>query len=307
MSTPPAENDSQLDSPPAAISAQPADRSPLVAAAILTIAVCIVYGPATSAPFIFDDKISVVQNASITELWPLWTSSGKPSPLAPAQESVTAGRPLVNLSLALNYRLGKLNPRGYHLVNLALHLMSAMLLWAIVRRTLRLPALAERFASAAGPLALAAALVWALHPLNTEAVEYVSQRTELMMTLFYLATLWASVHYFQVETRVSRGMWLSLATLACLLGMACKEVMVSAPLVVLMFERTFVAGSFARALRRSWPLYLGLTATWSLLFALNYGGPRSNTAGFHLGLPAYVWWLTQSKVLCMYMKLAVWP
>ena len=83
--------------------------------------------------------------------------------------------------------------------------------------------------------------------------------------------------------------------------------MVSAPVVVLLFERTFVAGSFRRAGRESWPLYVALSLTWGLLVALNVGGPRSASAGFHLDVPAYAWWFTQAKVLLIYLKLAVWP
>jgi len=89
--------------------------------------------------------------------------------------------------------------------------------------------------------------------------------------------------------------------------MACKEVMVSAPVMVLLFERTFVAGSFRRALGDSWRLYLALSLSWLLLLALNFGGPRSETAGFGLSVPAHVWWFTQAKVLLMYLKLCIWP
>ncbi len=83
--------------------------------------------------------------------------------------------------------------------------------------------------------------------------------------------------------------------------------MVTAPVVVLLFDRTFVSGSFRRALRNFWPLYAGLFLSWGLLLWLNFGAPRSMTAGFHLGVPAYAWWFTQAKVLLMYLRLAVWP
>ncbi len=89
--------------------------------------------------------------------------------------------------------------------------------------------------------------------------------------------------------------------------MASKEVMVSAPLMVLLFERTFVAGSLANALRRSWPLYVGLVSTWLLLVVLNIHGPRGDSAGFGKGPSLLTWWLTQSQVLVMYFKLIVWP
>jgi protein O-mannosyl-transferase len=274
---------------------------------LLTGAAWVVYGTAMRAPFIFDDRISVVQNPSITKLWPLLGEDGGSGPLTPLKDSVTAGRPLVNLSLALNYHFGRLNPQGYHAFNLAVHVLSALLLWGIVGRALRLDFFGGRFAQAAGPLSLMVALVWELHPLQTDAVEYVSQRTELMMAFFYLATLYASLRYWAAPSVGTRRGWLVVATIACMLGMACKEVMVTAPVIVLLFERTFIAGTFRKAVRESWPLYLGLGLGWILLLAINYGGPRSASAGFHAGFGPYLWWLTQAKILWMYLRLAVWP
>ena len=175
-----------------------------------------------------------------------------------------------------------------------------------------------------------------MHPLVTETVVYVTQRTELMVAFFYLATLYCSLRYWTVLPLLpeeghqsilplplgegrgegalanqyyhrNRTTWLLLAVLGCLAGMASKEVMVSAPLMVLLFERTFVAGSLKTALRRSWPLYAGISVTWILLLVICLGAPHGDSAGFGLGVDAYVWWLTQAKVFWMYMKLAIWP
>src|SRR3954462_15950803 len=71
-----------------------------------------------------------------------------------------------------------------------------MLLWAIVRRTMSLPYFAGKFEGVAGWLALVVALLWSVHPLNTEAVVHITQRTELMLAFFYLATLYCSIRYW---------------------------------------------------------------------------------------------------------------
>jgi protein O-mannosyl-transferase len=303
------------------------------AAAVLALAIGVVYGPAVDTPFIFDDYLAIVGNKSITLLWPFRGTTEHVGPLSPLPDIPTSGRPFVNLSFAVNYYFGGLNPVGYHVVNLVIHFLSAMLLWAIVRRTLRLPYFAGRFEASAGWLALSVALLWAIHPLQTEAVIYTTQRTELMMALCYLATLYCSLRYWSVlplplgegrgegdagrtkhphpalseGERVRRAMWLALAVFACLAGMASKEVMVSAPLMVLLFERTFIAGSLGKALRNSWPLYAGLGITWLLLLGLCLGKPHATSAGFGLGISGYDWWLTQCKAILLYWKLAVWP
>jgi protein O-mannosyl-transferase len=289
---------------PASIAVPTASRSAdALAAALLVAAVWAVYLPALAAPFVGDDSISIVENESLRRLWPLVGDAENPGPLAAEKDLPTAGRPLVNLSFALNYQLHDLDPRGYRAVNVLLHSLNVLLLAAIVRRTLRLPYFGGRFADSAALIAFSAALIWAVHPLVTETVEYVTQRTELMACLFYFATMYASIRYWE---RGAAG-WLIAAVAACWAGMASKEVFASAPILVLLFDRTF----FGRTLREAWqnsrPLYVGLFGSWLLLLCLAGAGPRSASAGFHLGVPVTDWWYTQSKMLLVYLKLAVWP
>ena len=240
-------------------------------------------------------------------VFPLWEDGPGSGPLWPPQDFTTAGRPLVNLSLAINVAFDGLNPLGFHIFNLLTHWCVAILLWAIARRTLLLPYFEGRFARSADLLALCVALLWAVHPLQTEAVQYVSQRTELMMGVFYLSTLYCALRYWTTASEGGRVGWPLLATISCLAGMACKEVMVSAPVVVLLYERTFISGSLGRALRRSWPLYAGLSLGWIVLTLLNVHGPRSASAGFHLGVSPWVYWGTECEVLLLYLRLVFWP
>jgi Flp pilus assembly protein TadD len=277
----------------------------VLAAAILAIAIGAVYARAIDAPFIFDDLNAIHQNGSIRSLWPLVGTAARPGPLNPPDNKPTSARPLVNLSLAINYHFGRLSPTGYHVVNVAIHFLSALLVWAIVRRSLGLPYFAGRFDDSATWLALAVAMLWALHPLVTEAVAYTTQRSELLVSLFYLATVYCSLRYWLTDDGGTK--WLVLAVASCLCGMASKEIMVSAPIMVLLFDRTFIAGTFREALRKSWPLYAGLAGAWLLLFVLNIDAPRSGAAGFGLGVKAHQWWLTQCQVLLTYLKLSIWP
>lgn len=285
-----------------------------IAAILLLFAIGFVYGPALKAPFIFDDINGIVENDSIRSLWPLIGPADHPGPLNPGPNMPTSPRPLVNLSLAVNYAFGGFNPFGYHLFSASIHFLTALALWALVERTFQLPCFHNRFNTSAPWLAFAAALLWALHPLATESVIYATQRSEQMMSLFYIFTLYCSLQYFLSESGHSRprrstqrDVWLALATAASLCGMASKEVMVSAPLMVLLYERTFIAGSFPAALRRSWPLYIALASTWILLVIVSVRAPYGTAAGLGAGVPVYHWWLTQTQVFLMYLKLAIWP
>jgi tetratricopeptide (TPR) repeat protein len=91
--------------------------------------------------------------------------------------------------------------------------------------------------------------------------------------------------------------------------MAAKEVMVTAPLVVLLYDRTFVAGTFAAALRTRRGYYAALASTWLLLawLVLGAGGARGTAAGFGLGVSPWSYLLKQAEALALYLRLSLWP
>jgi tetratricopeptide (TPR) repeat protein len=265
----------------------------IVAAGILA------YSNSFSGLFILDDDDAIATNPHIRQLWPLSESLK-----APAQSTV-AGRPVVSFSLAVNYALGGLAPWGYHAFNLAVHLAAGLILFGLVRRTLLGDRLRERYRSAAQSLAGIAALLWVIHPLQTESVTYVIQRAESMSGLFYLLVLYAIARGRQSSHPL---VWYGLAVAASGLGMATKEVMVTAPVTALLYDRAFLSGSLGSSLRRRWPVYVGLAGTWAILAGLIWNNPRSASAGF--GLEAVKWWeyaRTQPEVILHYLRLCFWP
>ena len=268
-----------------------------LAAAFLVLATWLAYANSFWAPFIFDDQQTVTYNASIRQLWPLGPV------LSPPPGGGTTGRPVANLSLALNYAAGGHAVFGYHAVNLAIHALAALTLCGVVRRTLAGPACRNRYGGWATPLGTLAALLWAVHPLQTEAVTYTSQRTETLMTLFYLQALYGFV---RATESASPQRWLVWSVAACWLGAMTKEVAVTAPVLVLLYDRTFVAGSFREAWRRRWGYYLGLAGTWVLL-ALLMRGMAARHVGYGLGVSFGSTVLTESWAVVNYLRLAVWP
>ena len=213
------------------------DRRIWLFGAAIVVAVGLAYANSFGGPFVFDDEPAILENATIRKLWPL---SG---PLSPPREfGVTvAGRPVLNLSLALNYAISGTAPWSYHAFNVGVHALAALVLFGLVRRTLRGPLLVATHGGRAEEIAAAVALVWALHPLQTESVTYVIQRAESLMGLFYGFTLYAFV---RATTSARPRGWLAAMVTSAVLGMGCKEVMATVPLVVLLYDRTFVAGGF---------------------------------------------------------------
>ncbi|MBI3333486.1 MAG: tetratricopeptide repeat protein [Candidatus Omnitrophica bacterium] len=261
------------------------------------------YRNSLSGPFIYDDLPLIANNGSIRDLWPPW------KPLYPSPQFETlAYRPVHNLSLAVNYALGGLNVRGYHLMNLAVHLLSALLLFGIVRRTLRGSRLKERYGPLSMQAALTIALLWVVHPLQTESVTYLYQRAESLMGLFYLATLYGVIRGIGSPQR--RG-WHALAMGACVLGMGCKQVIITAPLLAALYDRIFLSGSWRELFRQRKGLYLGLAAAawgaFGLLLAVGANKNWANSGFAFKGISPWDYLLTQPGVILHYLKLSLWP
>lgn len=259
-----------------------------------------VYYNSLSAPFLFDDLPAISGNPSIKRLWPLSL------PLSPPPGTAGAdGRPIVNLSLALNYAWSGFDVRGYHIFNVALHTLVGLLLYAFMRRTLNLGATPARLREHASLLAGLTAAIWLVHPLLTESVTCVVQRNELLIACFLLLMLHSLA---RAAGSLGAWPWLLISVVCCGLGMASKEVMVGAPIIAFFYDRAFLTGSFAETWRRRRTYYLGTVSTWLLLaWLVLHAERRSGTAGFGLSIGPWEYLLTQCRALVLYLKLAVYP
>jgi Flp pilus assembly protein TadD len=267
-------------------------------AALIAIVVALTYANSLQNPFVLDDHEAIVQNDQIRDL------SRLGDVLLPQNASPIAGRPLVGLSMAFNYALGGLDVFGYHLVSIAMHVACALLAFGLIRRTLELPRLKPHAGGQSTPLAFAAALLWAVHPLNSEVVDYLSQRTESMMAVFYLSTLYAAC---RAAAATRSGKWEIVAVASCALGMLCKESMATAPVMVALYDRVFIYTSWRDAMRRRARLYLGLAATWLVVVGLVVTSPRLADAGFSSGVAPWTYLLNQARMIATYLRLSVWP
>jgi tetratricopeptide (TPR) repeat protein len=269
----------------------------LVCGAILAAGAIAVYSRTLPVPLLYDDNYAIVDNPSIRH-WntALWPSANRPA----------SGRPLLNLSLAINYAISGTAVWSYHALNLSIHVLAGLTLFAVVRRTLRRPVLAVRFGPFANPLALAASAIWLWHPVLTESVTYLSQRAESLMGLFYLLTLYCFVRGEETNNKGNRLIWFALSVFACLAGVATKEVIVTAPLIVFLYDRTFISGSFSGAWRRHRVLYVALAATWLPLGSLMIS-PHNRAVGFGKGVAWWAYGLTECRAIVRYLALAFWP
>ena len=237
---------------------------------------------------------------------PPFTSCGRRGELvAPAGEQSGGGAPRSQSLTGSELCVGWAEcSRGYHVVNLVIHILGALVLYGVVRRTLLCASLRQRYGDEARWLALAVALIWVVHPLQTESVTYLIQRTESLMGLFFLLTLYCVIRGSMSSGR--RG-WYAAAIVSCALGMGSKEVMVVAPLTVLLYDRAFLSGSFREALRACAALYAGLCGCWLVLVRLVASNSQSASVGFGLSVTPWEYARTQPGVIVHYLRLCFWP
>ena len=290
---------------------------PWLQAALIVVAGTVAYGNSFRGVFVFDDLNNIVSQPAIREFDP----------------SLLLGRavyrPVAHLTLAANYAAGGLDVWGYHLVNLLIHLAAGLALFGLVRRTLRTPRLAGRFSGRrADWFALAVALPWLVHPLQTQCVTYVVQRAESLVGLWYLLCLYCLAR----GAAAGRGWpWYALAAVCCWLGMGTKQVMVTAPVVALAYDRTFLALSWRELLRRRGWLYALfvpaiLWVTWDVIDPLadsavaspaerepagaappGSDAPPPAVARADVMPTAWEYLRTQPGVILHYLRLAFWP
>ena len=268
--------------------------------AVITL---VVYRDSFTAPFIFDDWGSAAGNPNIESLSPLWKT------FVTHKATTLTGRPLVSFSLALNRTISGDAVWSYHVFNALTHLACALLLLLLLVRAFASNAAPARLRPHAELLAVSVTLVWAIHPLLSESVINIVQRTELMVTFFYLATIYCTVRAFETPTdqRLARRLWFALGIAACALGMMCKEVMISAPIAALLYNRVFLHGSWRDSLRKSWPYFAALASTTLILIAILITAPRGKTVGFSLGIHWLDYLYTQAWVLAHYLTLCFVP
>jgi len=274
---------------------------------LIAISVFLIYSNSYSGEFIYDDAYIIQANPTITDLWRKSTFNFSSQELRPGVAHVISIRPVTNWTFALNYALGGFNVFGYHLFNVLLHLSSALLIFGIVRRTLLTDRLKATFGKHAVFLACGIALLWACHPLATNAVNYITQRLEVLASFFYLATLYC---FIRGQDSKRGWFWFLLAIITAFLGMGSKEMMVTAPVVILLYDRTFFSGSFIKAIGRHPEFYAGLLASWlflGMLLLTGQQGSIGSSDGRGGSSDTWSYAATQLGVVLHYLRLTFWP
>jgi len=270
---------------------------------LLAAAIFAVYSNILNAPFVLDDRMYIVENGEIRGLSGLWPPAGT--------------RYVAYLTFALNYSMGGLDPFGYHLVNIVIHIFNSILVYSLVALTFRTPLLKGTAAARPNLPFFAGALsafIFAMHPVQTEAVTYVSQRFASLAALFYLLSLALFVKW-RIGKSGSKGgyAFYALSLVSAMLAMKTKEISFTLPFVILLYDLAFFkVGPKERALALL-PFILTL-----LIIPLAVLFPNAAASGIDekirraqldelLNFSRYEYLITQFRVVTTYIRLALLP
>lgn len=265
-----------------------------VPAALAAIGAVLLYANSLNNPFVYDDYRLIVENPAIQNLT---------SVLAILVRDIT--RPLVSASYALDTVLWGTGPFGYHMTNVLLHAGNVVLVYWVgfVAATDWQRRGGGRFGLVPDPrtVATASAVLVAVHPVMTQAVGYVTGRSEVLYSLFFLASLLAARQWMHVG-----GWWRSVSLLLWLCALAAKETAAVLPLVLICYDAWLIDGERAARRRRALRFYLP-----AALMVLLFGGGRLMvllTLEYPEGSgPDWRYALVTLHAFWAYLGLYVWP
>ncbi|MBI5236329.1 MAG: tetratricopeptide repeat protein [Deltaproteobacteria bacterium] len=263
----------------------------------------LVYSNVFNAPFVFDDELYIVNNPAIRSISGLLTW---PRP-----------RALVFLSFAANYAVSGLDVFGFHLVNIGIHVTNAVLVFLLARLTFESTAMKSGTMKHSFWIAASASVLFMVHPLNTQAITYTTQRFTSLAALLYLSAI---VLYAKHRLSVSNGaarFYYCLSLTSAILAQFAKETAFTLPAMLALYEFAFFSSSKAYGLKdramKLTPFLSVFIITPVLLMLPDYDTitiagklARSQLADLE-GLSWYAYLITQFKVIVIYMRLLVWP
>ncbi|MGA1871602.1 MAG: hypothetical protein ACMUJM_23995 [bacterium] len=231
----------------------------ILAVILITALAFVIYSNSLYSPFHFDDQHSIVENCRIHRF--------------DLKEILHTSRPVLELTLALNYYFGKLNVFGYHLVNLLLHIFNAIMIYFILQYTLKFPVFSEEMRDKYRRVPLYSALIFVSHPIQTESVTYIISRSSVLATFFYLFALLLFLLAHRIKEYKYRYLFYGGCLLASLLGMGSKPIVATLPIMIMLYDFYFIqVGNTRKVVKRYALFYLLLVLIFAGLVYFNFHG-----------------------------------
>ena len=258
--------------------------SPILGGLAIVLMVLAAYAPAVHGGFVWDDDTYVTRNPLLTApdgLHRIWFTTDSPSQYFP----------LVYTAFRAERSLWGLDPVGYHVVNILLHIANSLLLWLILRR-LRIPG------------AWLAAAIWAVHPVNVESVAWITERKNTLSTLFYLLTILAYMRFTDLQGRRA-GAYYGLGLLFCALALFAKTTACTIPAALLIVH--WIRKQPVTSKRVAQVVPFGVMGAGMGLLSVWWEQTQQGTKGPEFALEPMQRLLVSGHALWFYLGKLAWP
>jgi len=220
-------------------------------------------------------------------------------------------RPIPCLTFALNWYIGQDRVFGYHLVNLIIHWLAAVFLYHTIKLLLNTPNLAGKYQRNDYLIAFLAAALWALNPIQTQAVTYIVQRMTSMAAMFYILSIFFYLKFRMSGHSAARVFSLLGCVLGFFLALASKENTVTLPIALFLIEVAFLQDLSSIFIRRRLLFTAGLAAILLILVAayFNFSMESFSFLHFYKNRPFTMWerLLTESRIVVFYLSQLFYP
>jgi tetratricopeptide (TPR) repeat protein len=286
-------------------------RKNIFAAVSLFLIILITYANTFDASWHFDDENNILNNKPL-HLTELNSQNIKRTFFADWNGSGKLYRPVACLSFAFNYYFGGTKVFGYHLVNLIIHFLSSIFLFLFIYHTLHLPLVEARYGSNAYFIALLSAALWAVNPVQTQAVTYVVQRMTSMAGMFFIMAMYFFLKGKTSAAKPSQSVHYILCIVCGILAVGCKENAIMLPVVILLYTLFLFQGVTKKSLKR-YSFFLLMALLLCSAIAVVIAGPsilnpKTLIASYQnrgFTLPERV--LTEPRVILFYISLLLYP
>ncbi|MBF0329552.1 MAG: tetratricopeptide repeat protein [Nitrospirae bacterium] len=292
------------------VTASPFWSKPAIHMIVIALVGLFVYSETFDAPFQWDEREFIANNPIIKNLSFFATPS--------AAKDLTyydalKHRYIGYLTFALNYKIHGYDVFGYHIFNVFVHLINALLVYAIILLSFKTPK-AQPIDNAEMPYRIATltSIIFVAHPIQTEAITYIFQRLASLATFFYLLSFAAYIYSRLSQASTKKIGFYLLCVISCIAGMRTKEIMFTAPLIITLFELIFFSGGFKNRI-----LFLLPILSTLLIIPLSHLGTERPTTEILTGIVSvdvgyakidrFHYFFTQFGVIIDYIKLLLLP
>jgi len=269
----------------------------------MTVVVCLIYANVLNGPFILDDIRNIQDNPHLR-----LTNLTLEGIAGAGFKSPSANRPVANISFALNYYFHKYNPVFYHVVNIVIHITTGFLLFLLAKITLSFLSCSE--SDSHTWIAFFAALIWLVHPIQTESVSYIVQRMNSMAAMFYVLSLLLYVKARLVDTKGKKWLLFSGCVLSAALAMGSKEIAATLPFFIFLYEWYFFQDLSSTWLKKHYLPLVGILVLFCCLAVFYLGSDPSEKLRYFYGTRDFTLTqrvLTQFRVVLFYLSLLMFP